>query len=250
MVTSVNDAPVLSGGVDSAGLNDTANAKAIFADVTVADVDTGESDLTLEVRLSTPAAGTLSGGGFTHMGDGVYRMTGLTPAQANAALDAVTFTPSNNTGPSGTLTTTFTVAVNDQTAAEVTLTSGELTITRVNDAPTATNLTDAVGFTEDAPSVALQDIVVADVDTGDTITATLTLSDAAAGALSTSGTATYDTGAGVWSVTGSVNDVNAALAAVAFTPAANWDQSVTITSRIRDQAGTGPITMRLWWPRR
>jgi VCBS repeat-containing protein len=37
-----------------------------------------------------------------------------------------------------------------------------------------------------------------------------------------------------------VNDVNAALAAVAFTPAANWDQDVTITTRIRDVAGTGP----------
>ena len=37
-----------------------------------------------------------------------------------------------------------------------------------------------------------------------------------------------------------MSDVNAALAAVAFTPAANWDQDVTITTRIRDAAGTGP----------
>jgi hypothetical protein len=37
-----------------------------------------------------------------------------------------------------------------------------------------------------------------------------------------------------------VSDVNAALAAVAFSPAANWDQSVTISTRIRDAADTGP----------
>src|SRR5690606_22440976 len=40
--------------------------------------------------------------------------------------------------------------------------------------------------------------------------------------------------------TGSVADVNAALAAVAFTPSADNDQSITITTRIRDAAGSGP----------
>jgi VCBS repeat-containing protein len=34
--------------------------------------------------------------------------------------------------------------------------------------------------------------------------------------------------------------VNAALAAVSFTPSANWDQSLTITTHVRDAAGTGP----------
>src|SRR5690606_39299066 len=45
---------------------------------------------------------------------------------------------------------------------------------------------------------------------------------------------------GVWSATGSVADVNAALAAVSFTPVANWDQDVTITTRVRDAVNTGP----------
>src|SRR5690606_2594173 len=49
-----------------------------------------------------------------------------------------------------------------------------------------------------------------------------------------------DANTGVWTVTGSVADVNAALAAVAFTPAADWDQNVTITTRIRDANGSGP----------
>src|SRR5690606_33814467 len=88
------------------------------------------------------------------------------------------------------------------------------------------------------------DIVVTDADGGDTITATLTLSNPAAGSLSTgtfgSATSTYNAGTGVWTVTGSVADVNAALAAVALTPSANNDQNFTITTRIRDAADTGP----------
>src|SRR5690606_29159588 len=119
-----------------------------------------------------------------------------------------------------------------------------VTVTGVNDAPTATNLTQSKAATEGGGAVALDDIVVTDVDTGDTITATLTLSDPAAGSLSTgtfgSATSTYNAGTGVWTVTGSVADVNAALAAVALTPSADNDQNFTITTRIRDAADTGP----------
>uniref|UniRef100_UPI001E56D26E beta strand repeat-containing protein n=1 Tax=Microvirga roseola TaxID=2883126 RepID=UPI001E56D26E len=111
-------------------------------------------------------------------------------------------------------------------------------------APTATNLTQALGFTEDGASVNLGDIVVTDPNAGEVITATLTLSNPAAGFLSVgtygSATATFNAGIGVWTVTGSVTDVNDALAAVQFTPAPNWDQDVTITTRIRDAAGMGP----------
>ncbi|MBV7544294.1 hypothetical protein, partial [Acidovorax sp. sic0104] len=113
-----------------------------------------------------------------------------------------------------------------------------------NVAPTATNLTQSLGFTEDAGSVALADIAITDPDAGDTLTATLTLGNASAGSLSTgtfgSATSTHNAGTGVWTVSGSISDVNAALAAVAFTPAANWSQNTTITTRIRDAAGTGP----------
>jgi len=52
--------------------------------------------------------------------------------------------------------------------------------------PTATNLDQALSYTEDTGPVALNDIVVADLDAGDPITATLTLANPAAGALTTS----------------------------------------------------------------
>ena len=117
--------------------------------------------------------------------------------------------------------------------------------TAINDAPTATNMTQVVTYTEDpGGAVALDDIVVTEPDVGQDVTATLTLNAPEAGSLSTgtfgAATSSYDAGTGIWTVTGSVADVNAALAAVAFTPVANRDQDVTITTRIRDAADTGP----------
>ena len=106
------------------------------------------------------------------------------------------------------------------------------------------SLTQTKTFLEGTASVALDDIVVTDVDTGDSITATLTLALPAAGALTTSGTAAYTAGTGVWTVTGTVAQVNAALAAMAFVPAVDNAADTTISTQIRDAAGAGPIDHR------
>ena len=86
----------------------------------------------------------------------------------------------------------------------------------VNDAPTATNLSTAETYTEDTP-LNLIDIVVSDVDSAN-VTATLTLSNPAAGSLSTatSGavTSTYNAGTGVWTASGAIANVNTLLAGV------------------------------------
>jgi large repetitive protein len=91
---------------------------------------------------------------------------------------------------------------------------------------------------EDTP-LNLTDIVIADSATA---TATLTLSDAAAGALTTgtSGvvTSTYDSATGIWSASGAIADVNALLAAVTFTPAENFNGSLFIATSVSDDAGT------------
>src|SRR5690606_38327479 len=57
-----------------------------------------------------------------------------------------------------------------------------------------------------------------------------------------SATSTFNAGTGIWTVEGSIADVNAELAAVALTPSAGNDQDFTITTQIRDAAGTGPTT--------
>ena len=106
----------------------------------------------------------------------------------------------------------------------------------LNSAPLATNLSAPETSSEDT-SLHLTDIVVTDVDSAN-ITATLSLSNAAAGALSTatSGTviSTYDTGTGVWSAAGALADVNTLLAGVTFTPTLNFNADFSITTSVSD----------------
>ena len=84
-VTAVNDDPTGSGSLTTTSINDNAGATGLFGGLTVADVDTGENDLSLTLTLTDPAAGTITGGGFTETGPGtgIYTFTGLTVAQAN-----------------------------------------------------------------------------------------------------------------------------------------------------------------------
>ena len=242
-VTGVNDAPTATHLTQTQAATEGGSMVALD-DIVVADVDTGET-ITAALTLSNTSAGTLSTGTFGsatstyNAGTGVWTVTGSV-ADVNAALAAVAFTPSANNDQNFTITTRVRDAANTG-PADGTI---SFTVTPVNDAPTATNLTQSKTATEGGSAVGLDDIVVTDVDTGETITATLTSSRTSAGTLSTgtfgSATSTYNAGTGVWTVTGSVADVNAALAAVAFTPSANNDQNFTIATRIRDAANTGP----------
>ncbi|MEL7448535.1 MAG: DUF4347 domain-containing protein [Pseudomonadota bacterium] len=112
-----------------------------------------------------------------------------------------------------------------------------------NVAPDATNLDQVVNYTEDDLLVDLADIVVSDANAGDTITVVLTLADTSTGTL-TAGSGngeTYDPGTGIWTVTGTVAEVNAALAAVAFVPASNNAVSTTISTHVEDLGGLGPL---------
>ena len=86
--------------------------------------------------------------------------------------------------------------------------------------------------------------MISDVDSAN-VTATLTLSDVAAGILNTgtSGavTSTYDAGTGVWTASGAVADVNALLAGLTFTPTANYNGGFTIATSVSDGVAA-PIT--------
>ena len=81
------------------------------------------------------------------------------------------------------------------------------------------------------------DIVVSDVD-ADNVTATLTLSNIAAGSLNTatSGavTSTYVAGTGVWTASGAIANVNTLLAGLTFTPALNFNSNFTIATSVSD----------------
>ena len=112
-----------------------------------------------------------------------------------------------------------------------------------NNAPTATNLSAPETYIEDTPRN-LTDIVISDVDSA-SVTATLTLSDVAAGSLSmgTSGavTSTYNAGSGVWTASGAIADVNSLLAGLTFTPALNFNSNFSIATSVSDGVAA-PIT--------
>src|SRR3989442_8950786 len=115
-----------------------------------------------------------------------------------------------------------------------------MTGTAVNDAPTATNLSAAESYTEDT-ALNLINIVASDVDSAN-ITATLTLSNVAAGSLSTgtSGAVTSTFVGGVWSASGAIADVNTLLAGVSFTPTLNCNSNFTIATSVSD--GVAAVT--------
>ena len=104
----------------------------------------------------------------------------------------------------------------------------------MNDAPTATNLSAAETYTEDT-ALNLINIVVSDVDSAN-VTATLTLSNVAAGSLSTgtSGAVTSTFVGGVWTASGAIANVNTLLAGVTFTPALNFNSNFTIATSVSD----------------
>ena len=242
-VTPVNDAPV---GVNDAGsatekggtLNGSggngASGNVLTNDT---DIDTLNSALTVTAvrRGGTEgagAAGTVGGttngqrGTLTLGANGAYTYTVDENDSAVQALKA-----------GETIVDRFNYTVSDGSLTDIAVLT--ITINGANDAPTATGLSQSLTVTEDTPSAPLA-IVVTEVDAGDTVTARLTLSDPSAGALSTAGGGSYTPATGVWTITGSLASVNAALAAVTFVPATNSNTAVTIATHIEDAAGAGP----------
>lgn len=177
--------------------------------------DTNSKSLPLTAMLVTgPSHGSLTlnaDGSFTYIHDG-----------SETTADSFTYRPVDGTA----YGTTATVAI---------------AVTPVNDPPNGTNLNQSLNYLEDAASVAIGDIVVSDPDIGEVLTATLTLADASAGTLTTSGGGSF--AAGVWSFTGSVSALNAALAAVAFVPAADYDRDTSIAVRIADGGEDGAAAL-------
>lgn len=171
-------------------------------------------------------------------------------AGSNDRIDAVNkafWTPAGNAH--GTLNAFEVVARDNGDADSSTNVTAQVTVDAVNDAPTATNLVSTSSYTEGDASVPFVDIVVSDVDAGETITATLTLADTTTGTLSSNNGASYDGGTGEWTITDSVANVNIALANLVFNPAANNDRDTTISVNIDDgnedggSALTGTITL-------
>ena len=111
-----------------------------------------------------------------------------------------------------------------------------------NDAPSLTVANTTVSYDEDGPNVPLSGITVSDPDTGATLTATLTLADPNAGSLTSSAGGTYTPATGVWTITGNETTVNAALAALEFDSAANYDTNTSIAVSLSDGVNPAQIS--------
>ena len=106
-----------------------------------------------------------------------------------------------------------------------------VTITAVNDAPTASNLTQSLTLGEDAaaPKLFTAAPVVPDIDSAN-VTATLTLSSTGAGALVGAGTPAGT----VYTISGTLAAVNTALANVTFAPAQDFNGTASVAVAIDD----------------
>jgi hypothetical protein len=251
--TSVNDAPVIGGVTAVTTISDTVTVTP-FSALTITDIDFGASE-TVTVTLDNAAKGSftaasLTASGFTAAGAGVYSHTADTPAALQAAIELLVFAPTaGRVAPGSSETTTFTVSVSEGIAAAVINNSTTVvTAGSANTAPSATNLNQTIAYqvNNTAP---IADIVITDPDINP-FTATLSLAskNSTIGSLTaTSGHGeTYNAATGMWTVSGTKADVNAALAAVSFVPVTGGVASTTVAVSVSDgmaPALTGTLTL-------
>ena len=119
-VTAVNDPPVIGGTVADQSFYYLVPIQP-FSVVTITEVDDlGLQPLTVTVAILPPGNGSLSElGDFVDQGGGVYRATGITAAQAQAQLRALTFTVSGAVSAGAPQTTAFRLSVDDGFAPPV-----------------------------------------------------------------------------------------------------------------------------------
>ena len=138
----------------------------------------------------------------------------------------------------------FAVTVSDGSISDVDIVQIDVSTNPVNNAPVASNLNSTSNYIEGDAVVSITDINVSDADSGDIITATLTLADITTGSLSTNDGASYTAGTGVWTITDTVANVNLALANLVFNPSTDNDVDTTISVSIDDgdEDSSGPLT--------
>jgi hypothetical protein len=232
----------------------TAGATSVALDPIVVSAEDSDATFTATLTLANTAAGSLtatSGNGETYNSTtGVWTITGSL-TKVNAALAAVAFAPSAGNSANTTVAVKISKTSDDgggdcgrdnNEDSESLTGTINLNVSTTSSGPTATNLNQTKTYSTGAASVALDPIVVSDTDSSATITATLTLANTAAGSLtaSTGNGETYNSSTGVWTVTGSLTKVNAALAAVSFVPTSTNTADTTIAVKIRDTANAGP----------
>jgi plastocyanin len=149
IATAINNPPTITGTIAGQQVNDNATI-APFTTTVINDPDNAAEQMTVTVTQSNVLNGSFTTlAGFTSLVPGVYTFTG-TRAQATAALNGLVFTPTaHQVSVGSTVTTTFTVVVNDGLVATNSNTS--VVAKAINDAPVLdpTVVATLTGITED-----------------------------------------------------------------------------------------------------
>jgi large repetitive protein len=235
-VNAVNDAPNATNLIQALTIDEDAAATALFTTPpAVSDIDSANVTARLVLNQTT---GVLTGGGFTPtVNPGEYTFSG-TAAQVTAALAAVKFDSADNFNGATFVNVFIDDGANGPQGTNP-VGTGTVTINAVNDAPTATNLTQSLTIAEDAAATKLFTAapMVADIDSS-TVTATLTL-DAAAGTLAGAGTGVLSAGVLTYTITGTAAAVNTALATVTYDSADDFNGTASVGVTV-DDGGNGP----------
>jgi VCBS repeat-containing protein len=249
-VNAVNDAPDATNLLQTLTIDEDADATTLFTIApVVSDIDS--ANVTAVLALN-PATGVLAGGGFTSTGTpGEYSFSG-TPAQVTAALAAVQFDSADNFNGATFVNVFIDDGLSGPQGANP-VGSVQITVNAVNDAPTATGLTQSLSINEDDAAIILFTVapVVSDIDSAN-VTATLTL-DAAAGLLNNAGAAAGLGGPFLtYTISGTAAEVNTALAGITFDSADDFNGITHVGITINDGAdgpqgtnpfGTGTVTI-------
>ena len=213
-----NDAPSLTIASTTVSYDED-GANVPLSGISVSDPDTG-AILTATLTLADPNAGSLTSaaGGTYTPATGEWTITG-NEATVNAALVGLEFDSAPNYDSNTSVAVSLSDGVNPTQTGGIAL-NANLTD---NDAPNLIVLITTISYDEDGPNVSLGGVFVSDPDDNATLTATLTLADSNAGSLISAAGGTYNPTTGEWSITGNEATVNAALAALEFDSAPNYD---------------------------
>jgi VCBS repeat-containing protein len=208
------DSPATPGGEEGQKQN-------VFSAVTIADVDhlkpnADNQTVIVTIPAAADAYGTFELPGSSQGTSGsnkTYTLSGLTPANAAAALLTATFKPLVNEHPVGLYNFNVDVTVRDSTSRTDSTPTTALYIRSVNDAPTplATSVLPSIS---DAVPVSPFRLSVSDPDVNETFSVTITQSTPARGTLSAT------------TASGTAAQVAAAIQALVFTP---FQQNANVT---------------------
>ncbi len=240
-IAAVNDAPSITAPGTVAVTEDMASA---LTGILFSDADAGSSSVTATFSVPSGSLAAISGGGVsvTGSGSGSLTLSGTIPdINAFIAASNVTFTTALNATANVTLTVTIDDGGNTGSGGSKSdTTTVTLAVAAVNDGPTI-SAPGSIGVTEDV-AAAITGISFSDVDAGgSSVTATFSVPSGSLAATGGGGVTVTGSGSGSLTLSGTIPDINAFIAAsnVTFTTALNATANVTLTVTIDDGGNTG-----------